>query len=244
MKRLPTGLVPKDGRAYPWGWAGVAVREYGPDSRPYLATKRTLQKLAAQANVGKNTSGICVTRGGLSFGEVAGCRSVFGAIKHVVKLVASMSTHCNNTSRVADQGQGRRTKLIRASLLETLARGGRPIRWFCFRKIAKEKRFAKIASLEILDLYVSQRIANPDLCGRPLYQKVTSKYLDVTDIEALDVVKRAEQSFAIWPHEREVRLQDVARYIIVNEYIEMHGIRSGVGSHFKKVVHKIISDKL
>jgi hypothetical protein len=145
---------------------------------------------------------------------------------------------------VADQGQGRRIKLIRASLLETLARGGRIIRWLCFRKIAKEKKFAKIASLEILDLYVSQRIANPDLWGRPLYQKVTSKYLDVTDVEAENVVERAEQSFAIWPHEREVRLQDVARYIIVNEYIEMHGIRSGVGSHFKKVVHKIISDKL
>jgi hypothetical protein len=155
-----------------------------------------------------------------------------------------MSKHCNNASRVADQGQEHRISLIRASLLENLATCRRLIRWSCFRKKAKEKRFAKIASLEILHLYVSQRIANPDLYGRPLYQKVTSKYLDVTDIEALDVVKRAEQSFAIWPHEREVRLQDVARYIIVNEYIETHGVRSGVGSHFKEVIHKIISDKL
>jgi hypothetical protein len=155
-----------------------------------------------------------------------------------------MSKHSNNASRVADHGQGRRMRLIRATLLETLARGGGLIRLSYFRKKAKEKRFAKIASLEILGLYVSQRVANPDLCGRPLYQKVTSKYLDVTDIEAQDVVKRAEQSFAIWPHEREVKLQDVARYIIVNEYIEMHGVHSGVGSHFREVIHKIISDKL
>jgi hypothetical protein len=155
-----------------------------------------------------------------------------------------MSKHCNNDSKVADQSQERRVRLIRATLLETLAKVGGFIGWSYFRKKAKEKRFAKIASLEILDLYASQRIANPDLCGRPLYQKVTSKYLDVTDIEAQDVVKRAEESFAIWPHEREVKLQDVAHYIIVNEYIEMHGIRGVVGSHFKEVVHRIISDQL
>lgn len=154
-----------------------------------------------------------------------------------------MSKSPTDASKVAEPGKEPRIRLIRASLLGTLGKGSNFFRWLYFYRKAKEKKFAKIASLEILGLYVSQRIANPDLRGLPLYEKITSKYLNVTDTEARDVVQRAEQSFAIWPSEREVRLRDVARYIIINEYIETYGVR-GVGSHFKEVVHKIISDNL
>jgi hypothetical protein len=144
--------------------------------------------------------------------------------------------------QIAKQVEGRR-RSIRASLLGTLGEGSNFFRWLGFYRKANERKFARIVSLEILGLYVSQRIANPDLHGRPLYEKITSKYLNVTDAEARDVVQRAEQSFAIWPTEREVRLKDVAHYIVVNEYIETNGVR-GVESHFKKVIDKVISDHL
>ena len=133
--------------------------------------------------------------------------------------------------------------MIRAALRRTLGQENRIFRWLDLSTRTRERRFARIASLEILNLCVSQRLANPDLCGRPLYERVASKYLDITDVEARDVVERARQSFAIWPCERDLKLSDVARYIIVNEYIESHGI-SGVGTHFKETVRKIIADTL
>jgi hypothetical protein len=45
------------------------------------------------------------------------------------------------------------------------------LRWFDFSKKAKEREFAKIAALEILSLYASERDANPNISGRPLYKK-------------------------------------------------------------------------
>jgi len=116
-------------------------------------------------------------------------------------------------------------------------------RWFKSNR-STQRRFARIASLEILNLYVSQRIANPELVGIPLYEKVVAKYLNISDAECRDVVGRARDSYAVWPHERTLRLNDVARYIIVNEFIEAYGSDEGIESDLRLTIGKLLPDNL
>jgi len=116
-------------------------------------------------------------------------------------------------------------------------------RWFKSNK-SNQRRFARIASLEILNLYISQRIAHPELLGVLLYEKVVAKYLNISDAECRDVVGRARQSYAVWPHERALKLNDVARYIIVNEFIEAHGSNEGIESDLRHTIRLLLPDNL
>ena len=133
---------------------------------------------------------------------------------------------------------------IVAQTLEGLREDNCMFRWLDLSTKMREKRFVRTASLAILNLHASERIADPDLRGRPLYEKIASKYLNITNAEARDVVERARKSFAVWPYERDLKLRDVARYIIVNQYIETHGVDGTAGNHFQKTICKIIAKTL
>jgi hypothetical protein len=60
-------------------------------------------------------------------------------------------------------------------------------------------------------------------------KKVVSKYLKITDAESNRLVLGAQQSYADWPEERDLRLNDVARYIIITRYVETRDVKDGVG---------------
>jgi hypothetical protein len=118
------------------------------------------------------------------------------------------------------------------------------LRWFDFSKKTKERKFAEIAALEILSLYASEKDANPNISGRSLYKRVVSKYLKITDAEANQLVLGAKQSYADWPEERDLRLNDVARYIVITRYVETRGVKYGVGPDISEVVLQTIPNDL
>jgi hypothetical protein len=112
--------------------------------------------------------------------------------------------------------------------------------FFSFPQLWKEKRFIRESSLEVLKLYVLERSANPKLNRRNLYIRVAARYLDVNNEAAEKVVRRAEESYASWPCERDLKLIDLAHYMIVNEYIDNNDIGVGLGPHFKEIVEELV----
>src|SRR5882724_12970409 len=81
-----------------------------------------------------------------------------------------------------------------------------------------ERRYARQASRELLELYGREHREHPELSGRSLYVAVVARRLGPDATNAADVVLRAEESFTDWPVERELRFRHVVHYQIFVEY--------------------------
>ncbi|HEX4647588.1 MAG TPA: hypothetical protein VH111_02080 [Steroidobacteraceae bacterium] len=104
-----------------------------------------------------------------------------------------------------------------------------------------ERRYAKEASGQLLELFWREQREHPDLRGRPLYQAVIARRIGSNPaISAAEIVRRAEESFADWPVEREVTFRDVVHYQIFDEYTRhgevLHGTRTNIGDAVARVV--------
>lgn len=75
-----------------------------------------------------------------------------------------------------------------------------------------ERRYARQASGELLDLFRSVLREFPELSGRKLYRVVIARRLGSDDGKAAEIVLRAEESFTDWPVERELRFRHVVHY--------------------------------
>ena len=68
-----------------------------------------------------------------------------------------------------------------------------------------ERRYARRVSEQMLELYQRERRERPELNGWALYEAVAARRLgDKPRLSAAEVVRRAEESFADWPAEREI----------------------------------------
>ena len=108
-----------------------------------------------------------------------------------------------------------------------------------------ERRYAKEASEQLLDLFRREQGEHPELKGRALYEAVTARRLGLNPpISATEIVRRAEESFADWPVEREVRFRDVVHYLIFDEYMRAGKARAGTKTNMGAVVARIIPEEI
>ena len=108
-----------------------------------------------------------------------------------------------------------------------------------------ERRYAKRASRQLLELYWCQQRERPELTGRPLYEAIIARRLGSNPpLSAVQIVRLAEESFVDWPRERQVKFRDVVHYQIFDEYMRQGEVRTGTRSNIGVVVARIIPDEL
>lgn len=108
-----------------------------------------------------------------------------------------------------------------------------------------ERRYARGASQELLELYRRERREHPELRGRALYEAVIARRLGSDPaIRAAEIVRRAEESFADWPVEREVRFRDVVHYQVFDEYMRQGEVGVGTRTNIGDAVARVIPEEL
>ena len=107
-----------------------------------------------------------------------------------------------------------------------------------------ERRYAKRASRELLELLHAEQRAHPELKGRALYEAVIARRLGPSGASrASQIVLRAEESFTDWPVDRELRFRHVAHYQIFDEYTHRAGARHSTRTNIGVVVAHIIPEE-
>jgi hypothetical protein len=108
-----------------------------------------------------------------------------------------------------------------------------------------ERRYAKRASRQLLELYWREQRQCPELKGRPLYEAIIARRLGSNPpLSAVQIVRRAEESFVDWPRDRELKFRDVVHYQIFDEYMRQGEVRTGTRSNIGVVVARIIPAEL
>jgi hypothetical protein len=112
-----------------------------------------------------------------------------------------------------------------------------------FSEIA-ERRYARQASTELLELFRLVHGEQPELSGRALYQAVIARRLGANEKRAGEIVRRAEESFTDWPAEKELRFRHVVHYQVFDEFTHSGPGRENTRSNMGRVVARIIPDQL
>ena len=86
----------------------------------------------------------------------------------------------------------------------------------------RESRYVTEITRELLKLHWIVCTTHPKLPRREIYRRVVMARTGCGVEEANGVLRRAEQSFARWPIERELTFADVVHYMAVSEYLESH----------------------
>jgi hypothetical protein len=97
---------------------------------------------------------------------------------------------------------------------------------------------------EMLAMHAKVGAANPGLSGQALYRLVVGARLGLSDRAADAVLLRAEQSYSIWPVERELRFRDVVHYLAVTEFTTEHGDLPWVAEYTTGIVNEVIQRSL
>lgn len=108
-----------------------------------------------------------------------------------------------------------------------------------------ERRYAKDASQQLLELFWRVQREHPELTGAALYEAVIARRLGETaTISPSEIVKRAEESFADWPVQRDLKFRDVVHYQIFDEYMRQGQVRQGTRTNIGDAVARIVPDEL
>jgi len=107
-----------------------------------------------------------------------------------------------------------------------------------------ERRYARRASKELLELLRMVQTEQPELSGRALYQAVITRRLGANQKRAGEIVRRAEESFTDWPSERELRFRDVVHYQVFDEFTHSGPGRDNTRTNMGRVVARIIPEQL
>ena len=107
-----------------------------------------------------------------------------------------------------------------------------------------ERRYARQASRELLELYGREHREHPELSGRALYVAVVARRLGPDATNAAEVVRRAEESFTDWPVERELSFRHVVHYQIFVEYTRQGPARHGTRTNIGEAVARIIPEEI
>jgi hypothetical protein len=107
-----------------------------------------------------------------------------------------------------------------------------------------ERRYARKASAELLELFHRVRQEDPQLSGRTLYQAVIAQRLGSDNRKAAERVLRAEESFTDWPVERVLRFRHVVHYQVFVEFTHSGPAREATRTNMGVVVARIIPEIL
>jgi hypothetical protein len=107
-----------------------------------------------------------------------------------------------------------------------------------------ERRFARHASAQLLELYRQQRRENPEIGNRALYQNIVAERLGPQAVRANEFVRRAEESFTDWPVDRDLRFRHVVHYLVFHEYTLLDPARRGTMTNMGAVVAQVIPEDI
>ena len=102
-----------------------------------------------------------------------------------------------------------------------------------------DRRFARAESRRALSLYGQVHQERPDLQGHALYEEIVRRWPSASAECAVQVVRRAQDSFAAWPAARDVRFRDVVTYVVIDQLI-VDGHRTSTSLDIEGVVSKVI----
>ena len=83
----------------------------------------------------------------------------------------------------------------------------------------RESRHAAETTRQMLTLHWIVSAGRTDLSRREIYRRVVMARTGLDEDGANIVLRRAEESFASWPTERELTFADVVHYLAVSEYL-------------------------
>jgi hypothetical protein len=107
-----------------------------------------------------------------------------------------------------------------------------------------ERRYAKEASAQLLELYRQESREHPELNPRSLYQSIVAQRLGPQSSRAGEIVRRAEESFSDWPSDRELKFRDVVHYLIFDEYMRLADAREGTKTNMGVIVGRVIPEDI
>jgi hypothetical protein len=104
----------------------------------------------------------------------------------------------------------------------------------------EERRYARRASLKVLETYRQVHARRPELRGKALYGEVivSDAAMDARTADAL--IRHAEQSFTEWPVARDLRFQDVVHYLVYDAYMRQYRSRHWTLADIGQVVASVI----
>ncbi len=108
----------------------------------------------------------------------------------------------------------------------------------------RERRFAAARCREMLKLHWVVSSVSPQLAGRNLYREVLTARGGSTPLAVEEVLRNAEQSFAIWPVARALTFRDVVHYLAVSEFVSSFDGTPWVHVNMKRVVESMVPNSL
>jgi hypothetical protein len=105
-----------------------------------------------------------------------------------------------------------------------------------------ERRYARDASAQLMELYRQQRQEHPLMSKRALYQEIVAQRLGPQAVRAEDLVRRAERSFTQWPVDRDLQFRDVVHYLIFYEYTLLDPARKSTMTNMGATVAQVIPE--
>jgi YHS domain-containing protein len=108
----------------------------------------------------------------------------------------------------------------------------------------RERRFAAARCREMMKLHGAVSAAHPGLSGAGLYRRVLTSRRGADPATIDDVLRNAEQSFAIWPVARALKFRDVVHYLAVSEFVSSYDGTPWVHVNMKRVVESLVPHDL
>jgi hypothetical protein len=108
----------------------------------------------------------------------------------------------------------------------------------------EERRHARRESRRLRRRCQELRRAEPGLAGRTLYGRVLARHYGLEPRAVDRVLRRALESRSNWDSHEDVKLRDVALYLIVEEYLRRHPERLGARAQLERVVARTIPEDL
>jgi len=125
------------------------------------------------------------------------------------------------------------------TLVRTEARG-----IFALLLAWRERRFAAARCRELVKLYGVVASVSPGLSGPGLYREVLTARGGSDPAAVDEVLRNAEQSFAIWPVARALTFRDVVHYLAVSEFVSSYDGTPWVHVNMKRVVESMVPHDL
>jgi hypothetical protein len=110
--------------------------------------------------------------------------------------------------------------------------------------IWRQSRHAKAVSHELLKLHRSVAERHPNLRGPTLYRQIVMVRSRADMATADRLLKRAEESFAAWPTQRDLRFADVVHYLAIEEFLAAHPETNWTQTHMGRIVTTRIPRRL
>jgi hypothetical protein len=119
------------------------------------------------------------------------------------------------------------------------------LRPFNFMTAIRERQSVRRTSRRCLELYRQFEVEKPASSPRERYEQVVARYLGASDAKTVRVtLRRAEESFASWPVERDLNFRDVVQYLAATEYYRDNPTESGIRARVSSVVAEAVPEGL